>query len=66
MKLKELIEQHTVRIVYCGNCECGERKYDLITDHNLAYPPFHESTIRDVKPELLEGKVNEKANRNSK
>ncbi len=54
MKLKELIEQHTLKVVFCGHCECGERKYDLITDHNLAYPPIHESSIRKVKPELLE------------
>lgn len=54
MKLKDLIEQHTLKVVLCGHCECGERKYDLITDHNLAYPPIHESTILEVKPELLE------------
>lgn len=54
MKLKELIEQHTLKVVFCGHCECGERKYDLITDQNLAYPPIHESTIKEVKPELLE------------
>lgn len=54
MKLKELIEHHTLKVVLCGHCECGERKYDLITDQNLAYPPVHESSIREVKPELLE------------
>ena len=34
MKLKDLIEQHTLKVVFCGHCECGERKYDLITDQN--------------------------------
>lgn len=57
MKLKELIEHHTLKVVLCGHCECGERKYDLITDQNLAYPPIHESTILEVKPELLEVEV---------
>lgn len=54
MKLKDLIGKHTLKVVLCSHCECGERKYDLITDHNLAYPPVHESTILEVKPELLE------------
>lgn len=53
MILKELIEHHTLNVVYCGQCECGERKYDLITDDNLAYQPIHESQILQVKPELL-------------
>lgn len=54
MKLKELIEKHTLKVVLCSHCECGEQKYDLITDQNLAYPPIHEPVIRKVKPELLE------------
>ena len=54
MKLKELIEEHTLEIIHCGECECGEEKFDLITDDGLVYPPVHKSTIRKVKPELLE------------
>ena len=54
MKLKELIEEHTLEISYCGECECGEEKFDLITDDGLVYPPIHKSVIRKVKPELFE------------
>lgn len=54
MILKELIKHHTVNVIYCGQCECGERKYDLITDDDLVYPPVHESQILQVKSELLE------------
>jgi len=53
MKLYDLIKQHTLEVSYAGTCECGEKKYDLITDDNLIYPPIHESAIREVKPELL-------------
>lgn len=54
MILKELIKHHTVNVIYCGQCECGERKYDLITDDDLVYPPVHESQILQVKSDLLE------------
>lgn len=53
MKLKELLEEHVVDIVYAGYCECGDVKYDLITDDNLIYPPVHESAIEAVRPDLL-------------
>lgn len=46
MKLKDLIEKYTLKVVLCGYCEC---KY-----HNLAYPSIHESVILKIKPELLE------------
>lgn len=52
MKLKELI-QKAERIHYAGVCECGERKFDLLCEDNLAYEPVHESAIRKVKPELF-------------
>jgi len=55
MKLYDLIKHHTTDVRLAGVRECGEKKYDLITDDNLAYPPVHESTIRKVKPELLGG-----------
>lgn len=53
MKLKELLEEHVLAISYAGVCECGEIKYDLITDDNLIYPPVHENTIKKVRPELI-------------
>ena len=53
MKLKELLEKHAVGVLYAGDCECGEVKYDLITDDNLIYPPVHESIIESVRPDLL-------------
>ena len=54
MKLKELLEKHVVGVLYAGDCECGEVKYDLITDDNLIYPPVHESVIESVRPDLLD------------
>ncbi|EIA3997449.1 hypothetical protein K7G10_002698 [Listeria monocytogenes] len=60
MTLREALEKHTRHIMFCGMCECGEAKYDLIVDGDLTYPPVHESTILEVNPELLEGTVNEK------
>lgn len=55
MKLKKLLEEHVVGISYAGKCECGEIKYDLITDDNLVYPPVHESVIEYARPDLLNG-----------
>ena len=54
MKMVELIQKHTFSVKFCGVCECGENKYDLITYDALIYPPVHEVTIRNLKPELLE------------
>lgn len=54
MKLRELLEEHVLGVVYAGQCECGEKKYDLITDDNLIYPPVHENTIKKVRPELID------------
>jgi len=54
MILRELLEQHTCKVVFCGFCECGERKYDLITDNGLVYPPVEESLIMKINPKLLE------------
>ena len=62
MKLKELIEEHTLEINQCGKCECGEEKFDLITDVGLVYPPIHKSTIRKVKPELLKEQTKNEEN----
>ncbi|EPB7455344.1 hypothetical protein ACRR4P_001539 [Listeria monocytogenes] len=55
MTLREALEKHTRHIIFCGTCECGEAKYNLIVDGDLMYPPVHESTILEVNPELLEG-----------
>lgn len=54
MPLREALEKHTRYIMFCGMCECGEAKYDLIVDGDLTYPPVHESTILEVNPDLLE------------
>ena len=54
MKLIELIQKHTLSVQFCGTCECGGDKYDLITDDGLVYPPVHEASIINLKPELLE------------
>lgn len=54
MTLREALEKHTRHIMFCGMCECGEAKYDLIVDGDLTYPPVHESTILEVNPDLLE------------
>ncbi|EHW1515588.1 hypothetical protein MK686_002376 [Listeria monocytogenes] len=54
MTLREELEKHTRHIMFCGMCECGEAKYDLIVDGDLTYPPVHESTILEVNPDLLE------------
>lgn len=53
MKLRELLEEYVIDIVYAGQCECGEIKYDLITNDNLIYPPVHENTIKLVRPDLM-------------
>lgn len=53
MKLRELLEKHTLSVEFAGYCDCGERKFDLITDDHLWYPLIHESSILKVKPELL-------------
>jgi len=45
MTLREVISIKAKDIQYAGHCDCGEKKYDLITEDNLAYPPVHESTI---------------------
>ncbi|EAD3838203.1 TPA: hypothetical protein U0U57_002164 [Listeria monocytogenes] len=55
MTLREALKKHTRFVMFCGTCECGEAKYDLIVDDDLAYPPVHESTILEVNPELLGG-----------
>ncbi|EAE5878525.1 hypothetical protein G0Q17_001823 [Listeria monocytogenes] len=55
MTLREALENYTKFVMYCGMCECGEAKYDLIVDNDLAYPPVHESTILEVNPVLLGG-----------
>lgn len=55
IRLYDLIKNYTKEVWYAGECECGEIKYDLITEPQAVYPPVHESTIRKVKPELLEG-----------
>ncbi|EKB3204402.1 hypothetical protein [Listeria monocytogenes] len=55
MTLREALEKHKRHIMFCGMCECGEAKYDLIVDGDLTYPPVHESTILEVNPDLLEG-----------
>lgn len=54
MKLVEVIKKHTLSIEYYGRCECGDNKYNLVTDDGLTYPPVHEVSIRNLKPELLE------------
>ncbi|WP_373804804.1 hypothetical protein [Jeotgalibaca porci] len=54
MKLIEVIKKHTLSIEYCGRCECGCNKYNLITDDGLVYPPVHEESILNLKPDLLE------------
>ena len=54
MKLTELIQEHTLSVQFCGTCECGGDKYDLVTDDGLVYPPIHEASILNLKPELLE------------
>lgn len=54
MTLREALEKHTRHIMFCGMCEWGEAKYDLIVDGDLTYPPVHESTILEVNPDLLE------------
>ena len=54
MKMIELIQKNTSSVKFCGVCECGENKYDLITYDMSVYPPVHESTIRNLKPELLQ------------
>ncbi|EAD1434784.1 hypothetical protein ACON2I_002028 [Listeria monocytogenes] len=59
MTLREALEKHTRHIMFCGMCECGEAKYDLIVDGDLTYPPVHESTILEVNPDLLEGVCHE-------
>lgn len=53
MKLVDLIKKHTLSVQFCGTCDCGEAKYDLITDDGLVYPPVHEVSIRNLRPELL-------------
>ncbi|MBC1851181.1 hypothetical protein [Listeria seeligeri] len=55
MTLREALEKHTKFVSFCGMCECGEAKYDIFVDDDLAYPPVHESTILEVNPELLGG-----------
>ena len=54
MKLMEVIKEHTLKIEYHGTCNCGGKKYNLITDDGLVYPPVHEISIRNLKPELFE------------
>ncbi|WP_182872688.1 hypothetical protein [Listeria monocytogenes] len=54
MTLREALANHTRFVMFCGTCDCGEAKYDLIVDGDLVYPPVHETTIREVNPELLE------------
>lgn len=54
MKLVEVIKKHTLSVEYCGRCKCGGNKYNLITDDGLVYPPVHEISIRNLKPELFE------------
>lgn len=54
MTLREILEKHLIRISYAGKCECGEMKYDLITDDNLVYPPIHANVIRKIRPDLFE------------
>ena len=54
IKLYDIIKTHTKEVWYAGECECGESKYDLITEPQAIYPPVHESTIKQVNPELLE------------
>lgn len=49
---RELIER-AKKIYYAGMCECGERKFDISCGDNLVYKPIHESTIWQVRPELL-------------
>ena len=53
MTIRRLIEKAT-HIYFAGICECGERKFDLSCEDNLAYEPVHESAIKDVRPELLD------------
>ena len=52
MTTRELIKKATA-IYYAGMCECGERKFDLCCDDNLAYEPVHEGMIKKIRPELL-------------
>ncbi|HDI3618659.1 TPA: hypothetical protein PNC13_000964 [Listeria monocytogenes] len=59
MTLREALKNHTRFVMFCGMCECGEAKYDIFVDDDLAYPPVHESTILEVNPELLEGACHE-------
>lgn len=54
MTNRELIEK-AKHIYYAGMCECGERKFDLDCGDSLAYEPIHESMIKQVRPELLNG-----------
>lgn len=54
MNLLDIVKNHTASVEFCGTCECGGNKYDLITDDGLVYPPIHEESIRHIKPELLE------------
>lgn len=54
MTLREALANHTRFVMFCGTCDCGEAKYDLIVDGDLVYPAVHETTIREVNPELLE------------
>jgi hypothetical protein len=49
MTLRELIQKAT-HIYFAGECECGERKFDLDCGDNLAYEPVHESAIKTVRP----------------
>lgn len=52
MSTRELIEKAT-HIYYAGECECGERKFDLSCGDGLAYEPVHEGMIKQVRPKLL-------------
>ena len=52
MTIRELI-QNATHIYFAGVCECGQKKFDLSCEDNLAYEPVHESAIKAVKPELL-------------
>ena len=53
MTIRELI-QNATHIYFAGICECGQKKFDLSCEDNLAYEPVHESAIKEVKPELLD------------